>query len=214
MSNRSVTNRAYAGERSDQMLARVETYKFQVGAIPANRLCLIFIGTNDYRQIVLARNPNVESDTTTVVNNIVASIRKVHDAGCRRILVVNLPDLSLFPEFRGQIYESRMAPLVKRHNEKLAQVLPGLALELNSKIDLHEASRLFDMIRLRPNEFGFTEIDARCYYGGYTVCGSPETTLFFDFIHLNSRWNQLLAEKVAHQIDPWFAPAPEQWILW
>jgi hypothetical protein len=46
----------------------------------------------------------MESDTTTVVNNIVASIRKVHDAGCRKILVLNLPDLSLFPEFRDQIY--------------------------------------------------------------------------------------------------------------
>lgn len=86
-------------------------------------LYLVWSGSNDYLQ-------NLTDSPYTVVANVTAAIRGLHQAGARDFLVPNLADLGLTPFAKAQNLGPQFTQISRQHNALLKSALNALEREL------------------------------------------------------------------------------------
>jgi outer membrane lipase/esterase len=163
-------------------------------------LYIVWGGPNDLRPAVMAGTTQPAAEAQRAVDDLVAAMRDLADAGARTFLVPNLPDLGLTPESRalGPGTMALATDISIRFNNALAAALNSLESELGiTIIRLDVFSALADVVA-NPAAFGLTNVTDACLMGepftGGTACAQPEAHLFWDDIHPTATAHAILAD--------------------
>ena len=151
--------------------------------------------------------------------NTIDSVKSLFGLGARSLLFYEAPNLGLTPRFDGTPLQGLASGFAESFN---AEVLKGLApLEGDGlKVFALDTYDLLGEIKADPSKFGFTNVTAPCWTGGFTdpdsgtLC-SPNLAdqnqfLFWDAIHPTAAGHLLTAEFA---LDALNAPEPSTWAM-
>lgn len=199
-------NYAYGGSRTDTtatpgpgMRTQLLQYTGAGGTFGANDLVSVLGGANNIFQALptagASSNPQgaiapVATGAATDINFIV---NDVATRGAGTVLVVNLPKLSLTPQFRG----TAAAPLADFavttfNGALLTQLNATAAARPGTNIILMDLFKIGDTIAGNPERFGVTNVTTPCFNGS-TVCSNPNDYFYFDGVHPTAAGHRILA---------------------
>lgn len=198
-------NYAYGGARTDSsafppgMRNQLLAYTTAGGTFGSNDLVSVLGGANNIFQGLPAAgvSPNPQGAIAPVslaaASDINFIVNSVATAGAGTIMVVNLPKLSLTPQFRT----SPAAPLadfaVTTFNGALSTGLfATAAARPNTNIILVDLFKAGDVIAANPSAFGITNVTDACF-NGVTVCSNPESYFYFDGVHPTGAGHKVIA---------------------
>ena len=221
-------NPAFADKGSNWQLNRFKTaYPTSSRFNPETSLFLLWLFPND---VFYCRNTPIGTgncnsagtssgaDPTTTnlsalpglaVNNLIASIDTLADAGARNFLVVNSPDLGSTPAFRNTGNAALMTLLSQTFNTDLENQLNMLATaKPQLDIELFQLDDALNSLIADPSDHGLSNVTDACFTGS-AVCTDPSTYLFWDNLHPTTRTHEILAQQL-HSVayDPVPAPMP------
>ncbi len=201
-------NYAYGGARTDSsafppgMRNQLLAYTGAGGTFGANDLVSILGGANNIFQAVPAASvsPNPTGAIQPVAlaaaadNNFI--VNSVAGAGAGTILVSNLPNLALTPQF-NQGAGAPAAPLAdyagtQFNGALLAGLMTTAAARPGSNIILMDLYKIGPALVARPGAFGLTNVRDACF-NGVTICATPDTYLYWDSVHPTAAGHRLLA---------------------
>ncbi len=190
----------------------VGVYLGAEGAADGRALYVILIGGNDLRDALeaLAGDPSsatsaaiIEQAITAIADNITA----LADAGARRFLVFNGPDLALVPAVRlqGPAAQGAGRFLSIQFNQGLTGALNALSLLLPD-IDVTTADLFgfLDRTVADPASAGLTDVEDTCITPGVIVgaiCDDPKDYLFWDGIHPTRAAHWLISRYALSLLD-------------
>ncbi|MBH8562563.1 SGNH/GDSL hydrolase family protein [Nostoc sp. CENA67] len=181
-----------------------------------NALYIVWTGANDYFSYFLGGVPNFNK-TVTNLSQAVTSLAQV---GAQNIMVVNLPDLGLFPVTGGNSQiSSYLSTLTNAHNSKLNTTLKLLSQQLRPEINIIplNVNSLFNRVIAAPGEFSFTNVTDSCIGNSSVVpidistqpitC-TPDKFLFWDEIHPTTATHKLIGELAFSALHLAHIPEP------
>ncbi len=201
-------NYAYGGARTDSsafppgMRNQLLAYTGAGGTFGANDLVSILGGANNIFQAVgpasVSPNPTgfIQPIALAAAADINFIVNSVAGAGAGTILVSNLPNLALTPQF-NQGAGAPAAPLAdyaggQFNGALLAGLMTTAAARPGTNIIMMDLYKIGPALVARPGAFGLTNVRDVCF-NGVTVCATPETYLYWDSVHPTARGHQLLA---------------------
>lgn len=120
----------------------------------------------------------------TVASNTAGHVQALANAGGRRFLVLNLPDLGAVPRYAGSSEAAAKSAAAVAHNTALSGELDTLGTSMNIDIELLDTTALFDLIIADPALYGFTNVTGPAYNeSAGTVVSNPNNYAFWDEIH-------------------------------
>lgn len=175
---------------------------------PAKSLFYVMIGTNDL--LNYGRSPDQS------LSAVEQGLRKLLEAGGRKIVVSNIPDITRTPAFRTRNDGEAMAEKVRAYNVGLAHLIQRLSAQYPEALMLFDAHTFFGRTLDAPEQFGFTDALQSCLRiaGGspfnYLLpqvrrpdC-SPDAFVFWDALHPTTRMHREIADAV-------YAVTPRSW---
>jgi len=145
--------------------------------------------------------------------NITAAVLTLVNAGAKRILVNDLPNLGLAPEFRGTPYQTPMTQLSLGFNTLLASNLKAIsgATVIESNLDkvanpnwdsnpnltiFHfQTNTLFEDMISHPENYNLTNSATPAFDANtLSLTGNPATYLFWDTIHPTTAAHQIMGD--------------------
>lgn len=208
--NGSVTgsiNYAFGGARTDfsasplGMRAQLANYQQRGGVFGASDLVTVLGGANNIFQGLPAAgasaNPTgaIAPVSLAAATDINAIVNGIAGAGAGTILVVNLPKLSLTPEFRT----AAAAPLADFAATTFnSALLNGLnttaAARPGTNIILMDLFKAGDTIAANPQAFGVSNVTDRCLNPNtLAVCSNPDEFFYFDGVHPTAAGHRVIA---------------------
>ena len=199
------TNFAYGGATTGNsqqipfgLLTQINRYQASNSKANTNALYIIWAGANDYL--------GGGNDTNRPVENSVAAVKSLVQAGAKNILVVNLPDLGELPVTRNTQRAKELSNLTQKHNSQLAAALKDLHQQLQSESNIiyYDVNEIFNQVINHPAKFGFANVTDTCLNierSQYIVCKNPDEYLFWDYIHPSTATHRLLAETVFTKLN-------------
>lgn len=167
----------------------------------SNALYTLWASANDFIFI----NP---VDSITPSNNVALALNTLAGVGAKNILVLNLPDLTQLPLYKGNNPKPPQ-DAVDDYNSRLKQTLDGLSNNPNLNIMSVDIDYLFKQVSASPNSFGFTNVSDFCLNEAtLEVCSNPEQYLFWDRVHPSTVTHQLIADKALAAINAKSVPEP------
>jgi outer membrane lipase/esterase len=180
------------------------------GRANSNALYTIWAGANDI--FTAAGNPATAATVTTNgAINTVGLVRTLQNAGANYILVFNLPDIGLTPQFRGTASSASITQLSNVYNGVLNS---GLATARDGIVPINVYG-IFNDIIANPGLYGFTNVTGiACGPGAPGVVssvacgpvgsglpftyapGTNETFAFADGVHPSGASHRILANVV------------------
>ena len=198
-------NMAFGGARTDVeamppgMPVQLNQYRSRGGTFGAGDLVTVLGGANNLFQGIQAAgaSPNptanfgaVAKATASDVNGLVGQISGL---GAGTVLVVNLPSLSMTPQFAGTPGAALADYGASTFNSTLrAQLAATAAANPNTNIiqaDIFDAGKL---VAADPAAFGLKNVKDACF-NGVTVCSNPDEYFYFDGVHPTSKGHSILA---------------------
>jgi outer membrane lipase/esterase len=182
------------------VLSQVGGFLAAGGTFEPNDLVVVWAGANDYLFTPIAPPDAVE--------NLALAVTELSDAGARRFLVPNLPNLGDTPLARSQgpAVVDGLSALTAAHNAILAEVMAQFADLLEVEIVMVDVNAGLREIFTRPVVFGFDNLGVPCLVqqpdGTRPPSGAcpPDGatfdatgTLFWDLIHPADAAHALLA---------------------
>ncbi len=152
---------------------------------------------------------NLSAVPALAVNNLIASINTLADAGARNFLVVNSPDLGSTPAFRGTGNQTLMTLLSSEFNTALENQLNTLATaKPQLDIEQFQLDDALNSLIADPSGSGFTNVTQACVTST-SLCSDPSSYLFWDNLHPTTRTHEIIAQQL-HNVayDPVPAPMP------
>ncbi|KAI9363517.1 hypothetical protein DFJ73DRAFT_956557 [Zopfochytrium polystomum] len=179
----------------------------------------IYLGFN----LTRVRIPAEQIATDIVAN--VETLITTHNA--RRILLLNIPPLALFPLFMG--LNSTARALVGAYtadvNARVARKVQALQRRFaarDARVLLFDVDALVAQFLERAAAFGFANVGDACLAGvsrrgagagpggggssgstAATVCGAAEGLLFWDVVNFSARAHALIGEAVGARVAKW-----------
>jgi phospholipase/lecithinase/hemolysin len=144
------------------------------GTAAANALYTVMIGGNDVRDAVLHSNPG---GVAAGVNTELAGIQSLISHGAKRVLVGNVPNVGLIPEFTQDGNPADPALATKYSIEYNNLLSAGLAQERAANPGANIA--LFNLYDFNQNllasasAYGITNTTDPCYTNSETIAGDP-----------------------------------------
>ncbi|WP_292065750.1 autotransporter domain-containing protein [Brevundimonas sp. UBA7664] len=201
-------NYAFGGARTDSQVSppgmrnQLLAYTGGGGTFGANDLVSILGGANNIFQAVgpasVAPNPTgfispVALSAAADVNFIVNSVA---GAGAGTILVGNLPNLAITPQFNQGPFAAA-APLADFagttfNNALRAGLMTTAAAQPGSNIILMDLYKIGPALVANAGAFGLTNVRDVCF-NGITVCANPDGYLYWDSVHPTAAGHRLLA---------------------
>ena len=176
------------------------------GHAPADALYVIEIGGNDLRDALAALGAG--HDPTPIIGAAVASvagnITALYNAGARKFLVWNAPNIGLSPAVRmlGPAAMFGGLQVTLAYNSNLATALMGLGALPGIKIMPFDFFGVLNAVVANPASFGLTDVVDPCISPNDPpfVCSNPDGYLFWDGIHPTKVAHAILAGKVAQTL--------------
>ena len=201
-------NYAFGGARTDSaanppgMRNQLLAYTGAGGTFGANDLVSILGGANNIFQAVpgAAVSPNPTGVIGPVATAAAADIDFIVDsvatAGAGTILVGNLPNLAITPQF-NQGPGAPAAPLANYagttfNGALLNNLLATAADQPNTNIIMMDLFKIGTTLAADPARFGLTNATDSCF-NGVTVCANPDSYLYWDGVHPTAAGHRLIA---------------------
>lgn len=185
-----------------------------------NALHTVWIGANDLFQripvwaaVPATAQANAQVGGIPVAGAVVQQVGRLQAAGARHILVLNLPDLGVTPQFGPTTPFAPAAPLATLATLSFNGALSQGLSQLGTGIIPINVFGLVNEVRANPAAFGFTNITGTacgttssllCGPGQLVAPGANNTWLFADGVHPTGGAHALLANVVVATIE---APA-------
>jgi outer membrane lipase/esterase len=180
------------------------------GRADANALYTVWGGANDLFAAAAAP-AQAQAIVGAAVTGQVGNVVMLQNAGAQYILVPNVPDLGITPQFRSQGAAAAAAgtALATAYNNGLYS---GLAAQGARFIPI-DTFHLLQEIVANPTPYGFTnttgtgcnpQITAQsitCNPGTYAAPNAPDTYVFADGVHPSSRAHEILADYTLSILD-------------
>ncbi|MBW4599175.1 MAG: SGNH/GDSL hydrolase family protein [Calothrix sp. FI2-JRJ7] len=196
LNSKQSTNFAFGGAMTGKvgnngipgLLGQVENFTKNQLDTNDSGLYVIWAGANDYIYGV--------ADSTAPVINITQAVESLLNAGAKKVLVADLPDLGDLPATKSSASSQSLSAVTKAHNQDLAKSLSQLRqkFDSNSQIIELDISSLYRDAISNPSKYGFTNVTSACLNQGPT-CSNPNHFLFWDGIHPTTAAHQIIAEK-------------------
>jgi len=201
-------NYAYGGARTDSqafppgMRNQLLAYTGAGGTFRSTDLVSVLGGANNIFQAVPAAA--VSANPTAAIQPVALSaaadinfiVNSIAGAGAGTILVSNLPNLAVTPQF-NQGANAAAAPLADYagttfNSALLAGLMTTAAARPGTNIILMDLYKIAPALSGNPGAFGLTNVRDACF-NGVTVCATPGTYLYWDNVHPTAAGHQLLA---------------------
>ena len=147
-------------------------------------LYVVWAGANDF----FVSGPTLDTVVTGIENTVVA-VERLSQAGARRIMVVNLPDLGLTP-FGRSVDPEGLSFLSSLYNENLDSALDALEAGGIGTIRVDSSAVLHGIVD-DPADFGFSNVENAFLSTG----GVPSEFLFWDMVHPTTNGHFFIAEE-------------------
>lgn len=157
----------------------------------------------------LASANDFVNDTKTapqIVAQQEASLRKLIAKGARKILIVNLPDVSVAPVFKYRAADVHtVVGKVEHYNHQVRLIAERLSATTGAEIRVVDARAAFDEVIRRPKRFGFVNTTDSClqidspsslnYMRKQKLRAGcdPSAYVFWDTLHPTTRTHALMA---------------------
>lgn len=158
-----------------------------VPTLPSDALYVVWGGSNDTRDALVAGNPLL---LDTAVDGLEFIIRGLAAAGATKFLVPNVPDLGLTPEARsgGNAVQAFATLFSSLFNSELNAAIGDILTDLSGlSIDTLDVFGLLQEVVGPPLTMGFSDATNPCLTFGITgpgaYCSDPDTHFFWDAIH-------------------------------
>jgi outer membrane lipase/esterase len=153
-------------------------------------ICVIWIGANDFSAGISPKS---------TVDNILNGLTRLSKAGAKKIVVVDIPDLSLTPVVRelkpSPVQDARA--FVYSVNVALAIELPLFALMNRVEVDLVDINGIFIPLVFSPSIFGFTNsVGAAFNPNTGALVPDPNDYVFWDGFHPTTKAHQIAAQFI------------------
>lgn len=166
------------------MLTELAAYSVPAPLVPTS-LFVVWGGANDFSS---------GGSVTTAVADIDTIVGALEAEGATHILVPNLPNLALTPEYYGS---TAAAQYTLAFNQALKASLPA-------NVTYDDTYSLLNAIVANPGAYGLSNVTNPCF-NGTTVCANPNQYLFWDTLHPTTAVDTILA----NQFDAAVTPTPE-----
>lgn len=166
----------------------------------------------------LASGNDFVNDTKTgpeIIAQQEASLKRLAAFGAKKILVVNLPDVSVAPVFRlGRKDAHTVLGKVEYYNAHIGDVARRVATATGAEIRVIDVRSSFDEVLANKDKFGFTNTRDTClaidedasttYLGVQKLRPDchPDRYVFWDTLHPTTRMHQLMARWVVESAPP------------
>jgi phospholipase/lecithinase/hemolysin len=210
------TNYAVAGARAhDDPSAPIPSLSIQVGRFlhdvgnqaPDTALYVIAIGGNDVRDVLLLQDPNIIGLS---LQKIAENIGALYQAGARKFLVLNAPNIGLLPSVHVLGIPNLWGlngiadQTTQQFNFYLANVfLPPLRGYPGIQIVEFNLYGALNDLYVSHASYGLTEVNVPCVTPDVAPykCTNPDEYLFWDGIHPTKTVHAILAQQVAHALQ-------------
>lgn len=175
------------------------------GAAPPEALYVVFIGSNDLRDALVALGMDPSGNTSFAYLN--AALGAINDnltalasAGARQFLVANMPDVGLTPAVRvqGPAAQAAALTLVTAFNNGLEAILGGLEANTPAHIARFDVFGILNQVVADPAAAGLADAMDSCITPDIRVgafCAQPDGFLFWDGIHPTRAGHAILAQR-------------------
>lgn len=176
-----------------------------------NALYTLWIGSNDVSAIPLTATPTqVQSDLAAITTNIDGAVETLAASGAKNFLIVDVPDLGKTPAALALGSTAAMAESTISGALDYSFLIPSLASIPGAgslSLKVLDTYSLVDTITLNPSVYGFSDVTDPCLtgsvnYTGGTVCGTPNTFLFWDEIHPTAAADQIVSSAALAVVAP------------
>lgn len=168
---------------------QVDDFLVQNSVIDSNALYVLWGGGNDYVGLGLT-----ETEVEQPINNILASIDKLADAGAKNILVPNVFDLGAIPLALDSPPEvqQRLATATLAHNQALQIALEEVEENSDLNIIPVDVYSALNQAIDNPNDLGFSNV-TEAYLDTNAI--NPDEFIFWNPIHPTVRSHNLFANQ-------------------
>ena len=189
------TNFAVGGSTSLLLGVQITVYLAANGG-HANQddLYAVWIGANDFSSGV---------DASTTVDAIQSGLALLRSAGAERIILLDVPDISLTPQViaAGGATVQAAKQFVTRVNTNLQTRIPLEAFLLGIKLTYVNVNAIFTQIVERPAFFGFTNSTGAAFNPSTGVeQPNPDLYVFWDGFHPTTRVHWIAAWTVLFRL--------------
>jgi len=177
---------------------------------PADALYVVEMGSNDIRDALLV-DPYSEPGPTGVLEQALTAIQTamldLYDAGARKFLVLNGPDISLTPavlqldalmpeaNIKGfaQLFSYTFKDGLETLLETLEATLPDIVIR---RLDMYGNLQTY---AANPADYGLTEVSEACVTPDVApfACRNPDEYLFWDGVHPTRTVHAIFAREAA-----------------
>lgn len=181
---------------------QIDSFEADLGGRSADRraLYVVWAGANDF----IVSTASVEQTIAIAVENTAIAVQRLHRAGARRIMVVNMPDLGLTPFGVLTGDPGGLSFLTAVYNQYLGAALDGLELIGIETIHLDSAA-LIQRMASNPGDFGFSNVTDPYLMTG----GDPAEFLFWDILHPTTHGHSFIAAEAMGVLEEEF---PHVWV--
>ena len=204
-------NYAYGGARTDTsafppgMRNQLLAYTGAGGTFGAGDLVSVWGGANNVFQGLAAfslapvgTNPQsfMQPIATSAASDINFIVNSVATAGAGTVLVMNLPKLSLTPQFNTSPAGALADFAATTFNGALfTQLSATAAARPGTNIILVDVFKAGDVIAQNPSAFGLTNATNACFnQSTLSVCANPNESFYFDGVHPTAAGHQIIAD--------------------
>lgn len=173
----------------------------RAGAARADDVHVLQFGGNDLRDALVAATVDINlafAIISDAVASTAASIQLLYDAGAKRFLVANVPNLGHAPAIVALGASGEATFLTSIYNGLLEGALQGL--EAYSDIEIHRLDMFgfINAVVANPQAFGIDDTTTPCLTFGVVegaVCDDPGAHLFWDGIHPTKKAHAKMAKE-------------------
>lgn len=182
-------------DQVDAFLARTGGYA------PMDALYVVEFGANDIRDALVGNPLAIFQGSFT---SIAASMQRLYEAGARKFLVPNAPNLAKTPAILRSGPEAVFGAglLTNMYNMQLATLLDSLAGLPEIAIVRVDFYKLVNEMADNPQNFDLTVVDAPCVTPGVApfTCHKADEYLFWDGIHPTRAAHGFVAGTAAEEL--------------
>ena len=177
---------------------------------PSTGLYTVWAGANDISAIITGGITGITavSDAQGAAATEAAAIQALANKGATTFIVPLVPDLGLTPRLiaGGPLAEQFGTFLASTYNSALEADLQGLESTPGIHLRIADTFTLLDQVVASPASYHFTDVSDPCYVGAYTgggtVCGSPNSYVFWDQLHPTAAADVIITDAALPEPGP------------
>jgi outer membrane lipase/esterase len=213
------TNLAFGGARTDSVVAaglppgipaQIDAFSAYGGTYGTRDLVTVWGGANNIFQFLQSGAPlssaTITANSVAAASAELASVQTIIARGGRTVLVGNLPDIGVSPQFAGTAGQNAATLGAGAFNaamntglRQIAAAAPGV------NIIQMDANALFAAVSANAAAFGFTNVTQQCIQVATCVGGNTAARnqfLFWDGVHPTGAGHQIIAQYALLLLNP------------